>query len=263
MSIPGSPPPSGAALPPESARGLLIVGATSAIAVEVARAYAPTGARFILVGRNPARLDAVADDLRVRGAAQAAIMELDVADLDRHGAVIEAAAAALGTVDVALIAHGVLPDQRRSERDVALTLDAVRVNLTATVSLLTLLAQRLESQRHGCLAVITSVAGDRGRRSNYLYGATKAGLDVFLQGLRARLKRVGVMVLTIKPGLVDTPMTAAIPKHRLFVSPQRVGRAVRRAIEARKSVVYVPGFWRPIMALLRAMPERLFIRFDL
>ncbi|MFL5496328.1 MAG: SDR family oxidoreductase [Gemmatimonadales bacterium] len=244
-------------------RRVLIIGATSAIAGETARAFAAYGARLFLTGRHPDRLEAVAADLHVRGAAQVDTAVLEVTDLAAHGGVIEAAFAALGGVDVALIAHGTLPDQRRCEASVAETLRALEVNFTATVALLTLLANRLEADRQGCIAVITSVAGDRGRQSNYVYGAAKGGLDRFLEGLRNRLFRSGVSVLTIKPGFVDTPMTAGVTKNALFASPRRVGRAIHRAIEARRSVVYIPWFWRPIMYLVTALPESIFQRLRL
>ena len=131
------------------------------------------------------------------------------------------------------------------------------------VALLTLLANRLEVQGNGCLAVISSVAGDRGRPSNYVYGAAKGGISIFLQGLRARLHRAGVAVVTVKPGFVDTPMTAKLPRTPLFASARRVGRTVYRAIERRRDVVYVPWFWRPIMVLVKTIPEAIFKRLRL
>ena len=125
------------------------------------------------------------------------------------------------------------------------------------------LANRFEQSRGGCIAVISSVAGDRGRQSNYVYGSAKGGLDRFLQGLRNRLYRAGVAVVTIKPGFVDTPMTAALPKNALYASPRQVARGVYRAIEARRSVVYLPWFWRPIMLLIKLLPESVFKRLRL
>jgi decaprenylphospho-beta-D-erythro-pentofuranosid-2-ulose 2-reductase len=249
--------------PERTARRVLIIGATSAIAAETARVFAAYGARLFLTGRHSERLDAAAADLRVRGAVQAETALLEVTDIARHGEVLQAADAALGGLDVVLIAHGTLPEQARCEQSVAETLAALEVNFTATVALLTLLANRLEAARHGCIAVITSVAGDRGRQSNYVYGAAKGGVDRFLEGLRNRLFRSGVSVLTIKPGFVDTPMTAGVPKNLLFASPRRVGRAIYRAIEARRSVVYIPWFWRPIMFLVTALPESIFQRLRL
>jgi short-subunit dehydrogenase len=238
------------------------VGATSAIATEVARAFAERGAAVFLTGRNPPRLAAVADDLVVRGARQVETATLDVLATESHPAVIERAFAP-GRVDVALVAHGTLPDQARCQESPSDTIRALEVNFTATAALLTLIANRFEAQRHGTIAVITSVAGDRGRQSNYIYGAAKGGLVVFLQGLRNRLHHAGVSVVTLKPGFVDTPMTAHLPKNFLFCSPRRAGRAIHRAIEARRSVAYIPWFWRPIMALVTILPEPVFKRLRL
>ena len=251
-------------MPPDAgARRVLILGATSAIAAETARVYAAEGARLFLVARNPERLSAVAEDLRVRGASEVGTAALDVRDTGRHEDVVNAAAAALGGLDVALLAHGVLPDQARCQESAPAALEALAVNFDSAVSLLTLLANRLEAQRSGVLAVVTSVAGDRGRQSNYVYGAAKGGLAIFLQGLRNRLYRSGVVVITLKPGFVDTPMTAGIPKNPLFASASRAGRAVHRAIEARRDVVYIPWFWRPIMAVVNSLPEAVFKRLRL
>ncbi|HET9727235.1 MAG TPA: SDR family oxidoreductase [Gemmatimonadales bacterium] len=242
---------------------VLIVGATSAIATETARAYAASGARLFLTGRDGARLDGVAADLRVRGAGAVETAVLDVTDRRRGPEVLESAWAAFGGLDVALLAHGVLPDQARCQASADETLAAIDVNFTSTVALLTPLANRFEASRAGCIAVITSVAGDRGRQSNYVYGAAKGGLDRFLEGLRNRLFRSGVSVVTLKPGFVDTPMTAGVRQGPLFASARRAGRAVHRAIERRRDVVYIPWFWRPIMAIVRALPEPVFKRLRL
>jgi short-subunit dehydrogenase len=242
---------------------VLIVGATSAIATETARVYAAYGARLFLTGRDGARLDGVAADLRVRGAGAVETAVLDVTDRRRGPEVLESAWAAFGGLDVALLAHGVLPDQARCQASADETLAAIDVNLTSTVALLTPLANRFEASRAGCIAVITSVAGDRGRQSNYVYGAAKGGLDRFLEGLRNRLFRSGVSVVTLKPGFVDTPMTAGVRQGPLFASARRAGRAVHRAIERRRDVAYIPWFWRPIMAIVRALPEPVFKRLRL
>jgi len=242
---------------------VLIIGATSAIATETARVYAAYGARLFLTGRDGARLDGVAADLRVRGAGAVETAVLDVTDRRRGPEVLESAWAAFGGLDVALLAHGVLPDQARCQASADETLAAIDVNLTSTVALLTPLANRFEASRAGCIAVITSVAGDRGRQSNYVYGAAKGGLDRFLEGLRNRLFRSGVSVVTLKPGFVDTPMTAGVRQGPLFASARRAGRAVHRAIERRRDVAYIPWFWRPIMAIVRALPEPVFKRLRL
>jgi decaprenylphospho-beta-D-erythro-pentofuranosid-2-ulose 2-reductase len=242
---------------------VLIIGATSAIAGETAKAYARHGARLFLTGRNAARLASVRDDLLIRGAPQVETVELDITRIAGHREVIESAAATLGGLDVALIAHGTLPNQALCQDRVSDTLEAMQVNFTATIALLTLLANYFEAQRKGCIAVITSVAGDRGRQSNYVYGAAKGGVAVFLQGLRNRLFPSGVAVVTIKPGFVDTPMTAGTRKNPLFTSARRAGRSIHRAIEGRRNVVYIPWFWRPIMALVKWLPEGIFKRLHL
>jgi decaprenylphospho-beta-D-erythro-pentofuranosid-2-ulose 2-reductase len=242
---------------------VLIVGATSAIAAETAKAYAAEKARLFLTGRNSARLAAVRDDLLVRGAAQVDTAELDVTRVPSHREVIDSAIAKLGGLDVVLIAHGTLPDQALCQARVTETLEALHVNFTATIALLTLLANYFEAQRSGCIAVITSVAADRGRQSNYVYGAAKGGVDRFLQGLRNRLFRAGVAVVTIKPGFVDTPMTAEVAKSFLFTSARGAGQSIYRAIGRRRDVVYIPWFWRPIMAVIKALPESIFKRLQL
>ena len=242
---------------------VLVVGATSAIAREAARAFARSGDRLFLTGRSEPRLAEIAEDLRVRGADRVETAVLDVRDLERQAAVVRAAEASLGDLDAVLVAHGTLPDQPACEASVERTLEALAVNLTSTIALLTLVANLFEQRRRGTIAVLTSVAGDRGRRSNYVYGTAKAGLNVFLQGLRNRLHESGVAVVTIKPGYVDTPMTAHLPKNPLFADPRHVGRAVHRAIVDARDVVYVPWFWRPVMAGIRSIPEGIFKRLKL
>ena len=242
---------------------VLIVGATSAIAGETARVYAAHGARLFLTGRHAGRLEAVAADLRVRGAAAVEVAILDVTNRQRCVEVAEQAWSAFGGLDVALLAQGVLPEQARCESSADDASAAIEVNFVSAVVLLTTLAKRFETAGRGCIAVISSVAGDRGRQSNYVYGAAKGGLDRYLQGLRNRLHRAGVAVITLKPGFVDTPMTAGMRHGLLFVSARRAGRAIHRAIERRRDVAYIPWFWRPIMAIIRALPEPVFKRLRL
>ncbi len=242
---------------------ILVIGATSGIAQATARLWAAQGHSLYLAGRARERLDTLAADLRVRGAPNAHVGVLDVNDLDRHAGVLEAAATALGGIDVVLVAHGTLPDQAACEQDPALALRELHTNAVSTIALLTLLANRLQAQGQGTIAVITSVAGDRGRQSNYVYGSAKAAVATFLQGLRNRLHRHGVRVLTIKPGFVDTPMTAAFPKGPLWASPEQVARAIARAVERGADVAYVPGFWLFIMLAIRHIPERVFKRMRL
>ena len=169
----------------------------------------------------------------------------------------------MGGIDVALIAHGSLPDQAACAASVALTRRELEVNLLSVIDLLTLLAGRMESAGGGTLAVIGSVAGDRGRQSNYVYGTAKGALAIFLQGLAHRLAPTKVRVLTIKPGFVDTPMTAAFAKGPLWASPERVARDIERAIARGTRVLYTPWFWRWIMLVIRLVPTALFHRTKL
>jgi decaprenylphospho-beta-D-erythro-pentofuranosid-2-ulose 2-reductase len=239
----------------------VIIGATSAIAQAVARGLAPRGVRFVLVGRDASKLSAVADDLRVRGAAQVDFAAVsDLADLGEHGRIVDTARFLLGSIDLVLIAHGSLPDQKRVERDAPAVIASIELNAIGVISLMTRFANALEEQRRGMIAVIGSVAGDRGRRSNYVYGTAKAAIEAFASGLRARLAGAGVGVLLVKPGFVDTPMTASLRKNVLFASPDAVGTAIVRAIDRRYDVVYVPGFWRWILLAVRLLPESVFKR---
>ena len=242
---------------------ILIVGATSAIAEASARLWAVRGDALFLVGRNAARLETIAADLRVRGAASVDCFAMDATEVATHAAMLDAATSALGGLDIALIAHGTLPDQKACEASVLLTLKEIDNNGLSVVALATLLAAKLEAQGHGTLAAIGSVAGDRGRQSNYVYGTAKGLVSLFLQGLRNRLSKKGVQVLTIKPGFVDTPMTASFKKGGLWAQPDDIARGILRAIEQRRDVVYLPGFWRLIMLIIRHIPERVFKRLSL
>lgn len=246
-------------------RQVLILGAGSAIARECARLLAGQKAELFLVARDPVRLDIMADDLRVRGAASVSVLSADLLDRDRHPEIVTAAFDAMPELDAVLIAHGVLPDQTECQASVAATMAAIDCNFLSAVSLLTLLGNTLERKGRGSLAVISSVAGDRGRQSNYIYGAAKGGLDIFLQGLRNRLVKSGVHVVTIKPGFVRSPMTAHIDGRDgpLWAEPDVVAAGILKAIDKRRDVVYLPGFWALIMLIIRLIPERLFKRLSL
>lgn len=245
-------------------RKILIIGATSAIAESTARLFATRGDALFLVARNGVRLQSIADDLKVRGAPRAAIATLDVTDFAAHAAVIEQAERELGGLDVALIAHGTLSDQNECQTSVDTLRREFDINAISTMSLLTELANRFEARKQGTLAVISSVAGDRGRQSNYVYGSAKAAVTAFASGLRQRLAKVNVDVLTIKPGFVDTPMTAVIPnKGALWAPPARVAAAIVDAIDKRRNVVYLPWFWRWIMLVIRHIPEPIFKKLKL
>ncbi len=243
---------------------ILIIGATSGIAEAVARRYAEQGAQLFLVARNSDKLQVISSDLAARGAKEVKAFVLDANDNDRISQMLDAAWQAFATIDVALVAHGTLPDQLRTETDITYGIAEFRTNAESVIACLTGLAQRFELQGNGVIAVIGSVAGDRGRASNYLYGAAKAAVDTYTSGLRARLFKKGVHVLLIKPGFVATPMTAQLDlPARLTTTPERVAQDILRAITMRRDVLYTPWFWSGIMLIIRWIPMRLFKRMKL
>lgn len=245
-------------------KNILIIGATSAIAIACARLWAKDGARFFLVARNGERLEQVASDLRARGAASVAYRQLDINSLDLHAEMLKQCASDLGALDIALVAPGTLPDQNECQADAAVAVREFNTNVTSVIALLTPIATLLEAQKRGTLAVISSVAADRGRQSNYLYGSAKAALSAFCEGMSARLFKAGAHVLTIKPGFVATPMTAGLPLPGLLVAtPEKVASDIVRAIEKRKDVVYTPWFWSLIMLIIRSIPRPIFKRLSL
>ena len=244
-------------------RKALIIGATSAIGEATSRVLANAGDALYLVARNEGKLEIIAADLKVRGASAVHRETLDVLDYDRHESVINAAIEALDGLDVVLIAHGTLPDQQACEQSFDLTRKEFDVNALSTISLLTLLANYFEGKKRGTIAVISSVAGDRGRQSNYVYGAAKGAVTIFMQGLRNRLQQSGVNVITVKPGFVDTPMTAKFEKGLLWVKPAKVAEDIVRSFDKKLDVVYTPWFWRYIMFVLGSIPERWFKKLKL
>ncbi|CAL8473201.1 SDR family oxidoreductase [Caballeronia sp. S22] len=245
-------------------KNIVIVGATSAIAIACAREWATKGARFFLVARNQERMEQVAADLTARGAASAAVHRLDIDKLDDHAAMLADCAAQMDSIDIVLVASGTLPDQAVCQNDPAVAVREFHTNALSLIALITPIANRLEVQRHGTLAVISSVAGDRGRPSNYLYGSAKAALQAFLEGLRARLFKVGVHVVDIKPGFVATPMTAGLPlPGPLVATPEKVAKDIVRGIERKRDVLYTPWFWWGIMLIIRNVPRFVFKRASL
>lgn len=242
---------------------VLILGATSAIAMATARKLAGQRATFYLVGRNTERMESVASDLRVRSGMPVYIDTLDLTDTALHEAMLQRAVAAMGAVDLALVAYGILGNQQDAQASFASASAILNTNFNSVVSLLTWLGNYFESQGSGLLAVISSVAGDRGRKSNYVYGASKAALNVFLDGMRARLDRKGVHVLTIRPGFVSSPMTAHLPKNKLFAEPDAIATGILKAIRKRTDIVYLPPVWGLIMFIIRSIPQSIFKKTNL
>lgn len=242
---------------------ILIFGATSAIVEATARIWAQEGHQLYLVARNKERLLAIANDLKIRGAQQVDIAVCDINDYAQHQQLITNAIEVLDTIDIVLIGHGSLSNQQLCEKNFNLTLVELNTNAISTMSLLTHLSNYFEAHRKGCIAVITSVAGDRGRQSNYIYGAAKGALALFMQGMRQRLYKSNVNVLTIKPGFVDTAMIAHLKKNLLWSKPEVVAKKIHQGILKGKSVIYAPGFWFLIMSLVRIIPETLFKKIKL
>ena len=244
-------------------RRVLILGATSGIARETSRCFAAERARLFLVARDRDKLAAVADDLKIRGAESVETLQADLTDDSVHPGIIARAVAAWEGLDAALIAHGTLPDQVAAENDPSVLRSAMETNCFSAVSLLMQLAKVFEERRSGVLAIIGSVAGDRGRRSNYVYGSAKAALATFVAGLRLRLAPAGVRVVLVKPGWVSTPMTAHLRQNFLFVDAEQAGRGVYHAMISPRAVVYLPWYWKWIMGIIRSVPEPIFAKLNL
>jgi len=245
-------------------RRAAIFGGASGIATSVARQLAAEGARLLLLGRDPIVLEAVAADLRVRGAAETRVLQADFAQTQTLPELARAAWDAFGGLDLTLLAYGTLPNQTVAEADAVLAEAALIVNFVSPCLLCNLLAPHFEASRAGNITVITSVAGERGRRSNYIYGAAKGGLQRYLEGLRHRLHPVGVQVLDVRPGFVATRMTAHLQQGGLlWAQPDRVARDILRAIGTGRAVLYTPWFWRGVMAGVRNLPRPFFQRTHL
>ena len=241
---------------------ILLIGAGSAIATAVARRYAAHQSSLFLIARNGSRLALQQQDLLVRGAARVGTRVLDLLNHEEYETAINAATEFFGQddIDLVLICHGSLPDQEAAEQDFDLARREIDINGLSVISLLTRLTPYLKAQGRGMLAVVTSVAGNRGRQPNFVYGAAKALVSTYLQGLRGKLLPYGVDVLDIRPGLVDSPMTQQFDKGLLWSSPELVARQIEKAIRRKRHTVYVPGYWRLIMAVVRSIPEAVFKR---
>ena len=243
---------------------VLIIGATSGIAEAVARRYAAMGCRFFLVARDESKLTQVGQNLKALGAHSVDQCVMDANSLQDWPAVAKVAWDTLGQVDVALIAHGTLPDQKKAETDLESAVREFRNNGESAIAAMTALAVQFERQKSGALAVIGSVAGDRGRGSNYVYGSAKAAVEAFASGLRCRLSKFGVHVMTIKPGFVATPMTQGLPlPEALVASSDKVAAQIVRGIERQTNVLYTPGFWWAIMLIIKLIPEAIFKKLSL
>ena len=241
---------------------ILIVGATSAIAKAWARKQSHSETTFYLLGRNEQRLEDLASDLKIRGAKKVYCGHFDASDTNIEE-MLTCVMKSMKTIDIAFIAHGVLIAQSVCAQSIQETMKSLQINAISAIAILTYLANIFEKQHQGTIVILGSVAGDRGRFSNYVYGATKAALNTFAQGLRARLFHRGVNVITIKPGFVDTPMTHVFPKNFLWAKPETIAIGIDHAIKKNKAIAYLPFWWRWIMLVIQLIPEKIFMRLKI
>ena len=240
---------------------VLILGATSAIASALAREFAAHKFDLVLGGRDREELSALTSDLSLRYGIRAGVLTFDALDTQTHASTLRSFLSGAGNALAGVVVcMGYLGDQAKGQCDWEEARRILETNFTGCVSALNIVANHFEPRRAGFICAISSVAGDRGRQSNYLYGAAKAGLSTFLQGLRNRLFHANVKVITVKPGYVDTRMTYGRPGLFLVASPESVAKGIFRAIAKGKDVVYLPGFWRFIMLFVQSIPEAIFKR---
>jgi len=242
---------------------IIILGVASAIAEATARIWAAQGARLFIVARDKGRLDTIAADLKTRGAVEVTAVAIDCAKANT-ALELDAMVKALGGLDVLLLAYGTLGEQKRLEADPEAVRDLIQTNFTSAVAWCLSASAVLERQRSGTLVVIGSVAGDRGRRSNFIYGACKGGLARLVEGIAHKLAPIGARAVIIKPGFIDTPMTAAFEKKGLlWAKPDVVAGLIVKAAERGGPVVYAPAFWRWIMLVIHHLPTFLFNKLNI
>lgn len=243
---------------------VIILGATSAIATCTARLYAKGGASILLVGRDENRLSQIAVDLKARGAENTAVAISDLAACNDVTSLFDGFVEQLGGVDHVLIAHGILGDQSAAERDIPAAEEILRVNFNSAAVWSLVAANVLEAQGRGSLVVIGSVAGDRGRRANFIYGSAKAGLEVLVAGIAHRFGNKGPRAVLIKPGPTMTPMTEGMDrKGVLWAKPEQIAAIIHASAYRGGPITYAPGFWRYIMLIIRNLPTALFNRMEL
>ncbi|MEL0114650.1 MAG: SDR family NAD(P)-dependent oxidoreductase [Rickettsiales bacterium] len=243
-------------------RTWLILGASSSIGRAFGRQVAARGCSVLLAGRDMPDLERNAQDIATRFGGEARALQFDAADSAGHAAISAALAESDGPIGVFLL-FGAMPEQADIDMDFELARQTVEVNYLGAMSVLSVLAPVFEARSEGRIVVLSSVSGDRGRLKNNVYGSAKAGLNAYLQGLRARLWQRGVTVTTVKAGFVDTDMTFGSPGLFLVASPDACAAACLRLAEAARETAYFPWFWRYIMLIIRYIPERIFKRLNI
>lgn len=243
-------------------KNFLVLGASSLIVQETLELLAKPDVKFYLVGRNEAKLNIVKAHLESVGQSSIFVETADLCNFDRYQQIFDNSIQTMGNVDCLFVGYGILPNQQELEQDMSKIVENFNINALGVILFVSLVANYFEQRGSGSIVVISSVAGDRGRRSNYFYGSAKASITVFLQGLRHRFAKKNIKVITIKPGLVDTPMTSHLEKNLLFASAEKVAKDIFSAISRNKEIVYTPWFWRYIMAIIRLLPEKIFKKLN-
>lgn len=242
---------------------ILVFGATSTISIEIQKIWASQGHKLTLIGRQQDTLKDVASDLSVRGANYVSTIAKDLSDISHADGFISDLWNLHGPFDLVFMAHGVLGDQKQCEKSAAETLSLININFGSHIAFLTAIANKMEQLKSGTIAVITSVAGDRVKQSNYIYGTAKAAKIAFLSGLRNRLAPSNVAVVDLRLGFTDTKMTASFKKGLLWAQPTAVARSMDKAIRKKKDIKYIPGFWFIIMGIIKSIPESIFKKLKL
>jgi decaprenylphospho-beta-D-erythro-pentofuranosid-2-ulose 2-reductase len=242
-------------------QSVLVLGGSSDIARSTLRRLVRQRTRsVVLAGRSPDQLGDIADELRSLGATHVDSVPFDASEFDAHEAFVDDVFARFGEIDLVVVAFGVLGDQSVADDDHASATEIARVNYLGAVSVLGPIAERLRAQGHGVIVALSSVAGERVRPSNFIYGSSKAGLDAFLQGLSDRLAGSGVHVLIVRPGFVYTKMTDGMPAAPLAVGPDAVAEAILDGIASGRTIIWVPSVLRYAMSFLRHLPRPIFRR---
>lgn len=243
---------------------VLVLGGDSDIAfATLSRLIAERTRTIILAGRNTDRLETRARDLQELGAAQVDIVSFNGEDMDSHEEFVESVFSTYDDIDLVFLAYGRLGDQKQDERDRSRALETIRINYVGPVSVLIPIVSALERQGHGTIAVMSTVAAERPRRSNFIYGSSKAGIDWFAQGLGDALHGSGVNVMVVRPGFVRSKMTSHMKDAPLAVQPDDVAEAIVEGLRRNRDIVWVPGKLRWVMSVLRHLPRPIFRRLNL
>lgn len=243
---------------------LLVLGGNSAIAKSIAEKFASDKTDIFFAGRNIAEQERIANDFRLRYAINTWSGSFDATDYGSHEQFLSDVLKVMPSIENVILAFGMLGDQQKAAADFDHALQIYQVNFMGSASILTHLSNYLKEKRKGGIIVISSIAGDRGRQSNYIYGSSKGGLSIYCQGLRNELSKYNVNLMTVKPGFVDTPMTYGLKMPKLLLSsPEKVGRIVYKSFRKKKDIVYAPSYWRYIMMIIRSIPEKFFKKLNL